>query len=43
MKFEKSATLPTFSESIVATSSSFMFVHRLCGTYARDAAEHFWP
>ncbi len=43
MKFEKSVTSPMVIASTSATNSSFIRFHTERATYARDAAEHFWP
>ena len=43
MKLWKSVTSPIGRASTSLTSSSRILVHNERGTYARDAAEHFWP
>ncbi len=43
MKLSKSVTSPTVSEATSARNASFTRPHTERGTYARDAAEHFWP
>ena len=43
MKFEKSVTSPIGMPSTSATKSSRIFAHTDFATYAREAAEHFWP
>src|SRR5689334_23902818 len=43
MKFRKSATSPTRIIRVSSTIRSFSAGHIDFGTYARDAAEHFWP
>ena len=43
MKFEKSVTSPIGSDSVTPTRSSRSRAHTDRGTYAREAAEHFWP
>ena len=42
-KLWKSVMSPIGSESTSLTRSSRILVHSERGTYARDAAEHFWP
>ena len=37
------ATSPMVRDSTVPMKSSFIRFHTLRGTYAREAAEHFWP
>ena len=43
MKLEKSVTSPIARPSVSATSWSLILSHTERATYARDAAEHFWP
>src|ERR1700741_2150261 len=43
MKFVKSETSPVFTSASMAARRSFTSFQRLFGTYARLAAEHFWP
>ena len=43
MKFEKSVTSPIVIDSTSARNESFIFFHTDRATYAREAAEHFWP
>ena len=43
MKFEKSVTSPIAIDSVSATRRSLILSHTERATYAREAAEHFWP
>ena len=43
MKFEKSVTSPMVRLSVSATNWSCIFAQTDFATYAREAAEHFWP
>ena len=43
MKFDRSVTSPIVRPSTSATNWSRIFAQTDCATYARDAAEHFWP
>ena len=43
MKLRKSRTSPTRMSLIMATAASRTAGHNDLGTYARLAAEHFWP
>ena len=43
MKLEKSVTSPMVMFSTSCRKGSRIFSHTDRATYARDAAEHFWP
>ncbi len=43
MKWDRSVTSPIDRFSMSAISWSFSFAHTDFATYAREAAEHFWP
>ena len=43
MKLEKSVTSPIVIASTSARNESFILFHTERATYAREAAEHFWP
>ena len=43
MKFEKSVTSPIAMASTSLRKESFILAQTDFATYAREAAEHFWP